>query len=119
MRGDLQCPHGCEGGRFEALNAPLFVDRQGRYLDHDDSQATFVCAVCQSVAIDTTAVGRAMAIAGEAGVLVLVCPSCGVEMLPPEDPLAAIVECPACETAFTIEEGQPRLHGTGVDPEEF
>jgi hypothetical protein len=33
-------------------------------------------------------------------------------MLPPEDdPLAAVVECPVCETRFSIEEGSPRLHG--------
>jgi uncharacterized protein YbaR (Trm112 family) len=35
-----------------------------------------------------------------------------LRLLPPEDdPLASVIECPACETRFEIDEGMPRLHG--------
>lgn len=115
-QADLHCPNGCDDERFEALNAPLFVDRARRYLGHDDSQATFICARCGAVAIDLAEVGRAMQIEQEAATLVLRCPVCETEMLPPgDDDLAPIVECPACESRFAIEEGMPRLHGTGFD----
>ena len=47
---------------------------------------------------------------------VLHCPSCGLELLLPEsDPLADVLECPACETRFGVEEGMRRLHG-GFSP---
>lgn len=116
---ELSCPNGCEGGRFEALNAPLIVDRAGRYLEHDDRAATFVCAVCQSVAVDVAAAARAMARAGVAPSVSLTCPGCGSRMLPPEDdPLADLVECPFCETRFSIEEGLARLHGGGAGGED-
>ena len=39
-------------------------------------------------------------------------------MLPPADgELSPYVECPACERRFALEEGMPRLHGTGLDAE--
>lgn len=118
--GELHCPNGCEGGRFEALNAPLFVDRRGRYLGHEDRAATYVCALCQSVAIDIAAAAREMARSGIAPASTLTCPGCGSRMLPPDDdPLADLVECPFCETRFSMEEGMARLHGgsagTGED----
>jgi len=113
-RGDLQCPNRCTGGRFEALNAPLFVDSGRRYLGHDDSRATFVCAECQAVAVDLAQVADEMRREAEPEPEVLVCPSCGTQMLPPlEDELAPFVECPMCETRFAVEEGMPRLHGGG------
>jgi DNA-directed RNA polymerase subunit RPC12/RpoP len=109
---DLQCPNGCSPARFEALNAPLFVDSRGRYLDHDTRHATYVCATCASVAIDVAAAAREMARDRSAAPLTLICPACAAEMLPPEDdPLATHVECPACGVQFAIEEGLPRLHG--------
>jgi DNA-directed RNA polymerase subunit RPC12/RpoP len=118
--GDLQCPNGCTVGRFEALNAPVHVDRARRYLDHDDSRATFVCVQCQAVAVDLGEVSRAMRAEGEASTVILVCPNCGTEMLPPiDDTMSAYVECPACEVRFAIEEGMPRLHGTSLDPEDL
>jgi uncharacterized protein YbaR (Trm112 family) len=114
--GDLRCPNGCGGGRFEALNAPIHVDRRRRYLDHDDSRATFVCADCQAVAVDLAEVAMAMRLEEEILPLVLVCPHCGEAMLPPaDDELTPNVECPACEKRFALEEGMPRLHGTGLD----
>ena len=109
--GHLACPNNCPEGRFEALNAPLFVDRTGRYAGHDDSRATYVCAVCQSVAVDVAAAAREMRRNHDERVVTLTCPSCGMRMLPPEDdPLASLVECPACETRFEVEEGTAHLH---------
>lgn len=108
---DLACPHGC-GSRFEALNAPLFVDRTGRYLEHDDARATFVCAVCGSVAIDVAVAAREMRRRGEAPQQTITCPACGTEMLPPEDdPLADLLECPVCGQRFTLDEGTPSIGG--------
>lgn len=109
----LTCPAGCAAHRFEALNAPLFVDSAGRYMDHEASQAAYVCAECGSVAIDLAAARREAQSRGrEAEPSTLVCPGCDTEMLPPEDdPEAALVECPVCGTRFSLDEGRPRLHG--------
>jgi len=110
----LQCPSGCDDARFEALNAPLIVDRTGRYVSHDASVATYVCARCQSVAVDLAGAAEQMQYAEERAQITLTCPACGLQMLPPvDDPLAALLECPACETRFAIEEGMTRLHGDG------
>ena len=109
---ELRCPSGCPDGRFEALNAPLIVDRSGRYVEHEADTATYVCVRCQSVAIDVAAAAREMRRQESAQPELLACPVCGLEMLPPEDePQAALVECPACETRFGIEEGRRFLHG--------
>jgi hypothetical protein len=117
--GHLACPNNCPDGRFEALNAPMLVDRTGRYAGHDDSRATYVCAVCQSVAVDVAAAAREMRRNHGERVVTLTCPSCGMRMLPPEDdPMASLVECPACETRFEVEEGTARLHGGGDDEDE-
>ncbi len=114
--GHLACTNNCPEGRFEALNAPMFVDRTGRYAGHDDTRATYVCAVCQCVALDVAAAAREMQRRGADHPVTLTCPSCAMRMLPPEDdPLAALIECPACETRFALEEGLPRLHGEGSD----
>ena len=111
---ELRCPTGCPEATFEALNAPLIVDARGRYLRHDARHATYVCTTCQSVAIDVAAAARAMTRDRSAIPPTLTCPGCGVELLPPEDdPLAAVVECPACATRFSVEEGMPHLHGVG------
>jgi hypothetical protein len=117
---DLQCINGCREGRFEALNAPLIVDRAGRYIEHDARIATYVCAVCQGVAVDLAAVAREMRRGDEPLVAItLRCPNCGLDMLPPEDdPQATVVECPACETRFQFEEGVRRLHGGGNQPDD-
>ncbi len=116
--GHLACPNKCPEGRFEALNAVMFVDRSGRYAGHDDSRATYVCAVCQSVALDVAAAAREMQRRGEEPSVTLTCPACGMRLLPPEDdPMATLIECPACETRFEVEEGMRRLHG-GDDPDE-
>ena len=116
-RGHLACPNGCPDGRFEALNAVLFVDRAGRYAGHDDSVATYVCAVCQTVALDVAEAAREMHQRHDEAVVTLTCPACGMRLLPPEDdPMAPVVECPACETRFDVEEGTTRLHGeSGID----
>jgi hypothetical protein len=97
----------------------MFVDRSGRYAGHDDSNATYVCAVCQSVAVDVFAAAREMHRRGDERVVTLTCPSCGMRMLPPEDdPMAMLIECPACETRFEVEEGMPHLHTAGDDDED-
>ncbi|MBV8194768.1 MAG: hypothetical protein JOY80_04495 [Candidatus Dormibacteraeota bacterium] len=115
---DLHCPNGCGEGLFEALNAQVLVDRAGRYVRHRVDGVTYVCATCQTVAVDLAATARELR-RGEAGnAETLRCPSCGLEMLPPEDdPRAAVVECPACETRFAIEEGMLHLHGRGFGEE--
>lgn len=113
---DLHCPNGCDGGVFEALNAQLLVDRTGRYLRHRSQGTTYVCAVCESVAVDLASAAREMHRRTQVGQMTLRCPACGLEMLPPEDDaFADIVECPACETRFGIEEGMQSLHGGGRD----
>ena len=114
--GNLACINGCPDRRFIALNAPLFVDSRGTYVGHDATRATYVCAVCEGVAIDVAEAAREMERRGEADQpQALVCPSCGISMLPPEDdPLAPVVECPACETRFAVEEGLRRVHGGDV-----
>ena len=83
-RLDLQCPNGCPDGLFEALNAPLIVDRGGRYVRHHSDAATYVCAACQSIAIDMAEVVREMQRVTHVESVVLLCPGCGLEMLPPE-----------------------------------
>ena len=116
MSRDLRCPHGCTGGRFEALNAPLYVDAQARYLEHDDSFATFVCAACAAVAIDLAEAADTIRREAEVEPSVLVCPQCGTQMLPPlDDELAVHLECPICATRFSVEEGMPDLHRGGLD----
>jgi DNA-directed RNA polymerase subunit RPC12/RpoP len=117
-RRDLRCPNRCPDGRFEALNAPLIVDGSGRYLEHDGSAATYVCAVCHSVAIDVAAAAREMRRDNRSASAVLECPGCGARLLPPEDdPLAPEVECPDCGQRFAVEEGMRSLHGGGSDAE--
>lgn len=117
-QSDLHCPSNCAGERFEALNARLFVDRERRHVGHEQRQCTYICAECGQVAIDLAAVGRAMQRERHASPLILKCPHCGTEMLPPtEDDMTPVVECPACEGRFSLEEGMPRLHGTGYDAE--
>lgn len=118
--GHLACPNDCPEGRFEALNAVLFVDRSGRYAGHDAGQATYVCAVCQSVAIDVAAAARELSERGEERAVTLTCPSCGLRMLPPaDDPTAPVIECPACETRFDVEEGMPHLHSVADSEDPF
>lgn len=113
----LACPNGCTDGRFEALNAPLYVDMRGRYLSHDSSRATYVCAVCQSVSVDVAAAAREMRRhMPEEAALTLRCPGCAAQMLPPEDdPLAPELECPRCGIRFAFEEGLTRLHATAAE----
>jgi len=73
-----------------------------------------VCAVCQSVAVDLAAAAREMHRREEVGPAPLTCPACGLELLLPEDDeLAAVVECPGCETRFAVEEGMRSLTGGG------
>ena len=116
--GHLACPNNCAEGRFEALNAPMFVDRSGRYAGHDASHATYVCAVCQTVALDVAAAAREMQRRDER-VVTLTCPVCGMRMLPPEDdPLATLIECPACENRFEVEEGTAHLHAGPEDDDD-
>ena len=109
---DLHCPTGCAEGVFEVLNAEVLVDRSGAYLRHRSDGATYVCATCQAVAVDLAGVAREMRSEATAQPAVLHCPTCGVELLLPEDqPLTELLECPACETRFGVEEGMRRLHG--------
>ena len=111
-RLDLHCPNGCEEGVFELLNAEVLVDRSGAYLRHHGGAATYVCATCQAVAIDLAGVAREMRRETTVQPEVVHCPTCGIELLLPEDePLTEVVECPACETRFGVEEGMRRLHG--------
>lgn len=113
-RLDLRCPSGCPEGLFEALNAPLIVDRAGRYVRHRGEAATYVCVTCQSVAIDVAAASREMQRDGEAATTLLRCPVCGLAMLPPEDdPLAELLECPSCSARFGVDDAMGRLHGGG------
>jgi DNA-directed RNA polymerase subunit RPC12/RpoP len=113
-RRDLYCPNGCPEGTFEALNAPLIVGRDGRYISHDDRAATYRCTTCGSVGVDLWAAAREMRHDRTVMPATLTCPSCGTLMLPPEDdPLATLVACPACGAQFAVEEGMPRLHGGG------
>ena len=113
-RRDLYCPNGCPEGTFEALNAPLVVGRDARYISHDDRVATYRCTTCSSVAVDLWAAAREMQHDRTAQPLTLTCPACSTMMLPPvDDPLATVVECPECGQHFSIEEGMPRLHGGG------
>ena len=113
---DLHCPNGCANGRFEALNAPLYVDASGRYLDHDARQATYVCALCQAVAIDVAGAARLMRReTGTEAATILRCPGCATHMLVPEDdPDASVLECPECGTRFSRDEGMAQLHGGGI-----
>ena len=111
-RLDLHCPNGCEDGVFEVLNAEVLVDRSGAYLRHRAGGATYVCATCQAVAVDLAGVAREMRRETTVHPEVLHCPSCGLELLPPEnEPLTQVLECPACETRFGVEEGMRRLLG--------
>jgi DNA-directed RNA polymerase subunit RPC12/RpoP len=111
-RRDLYCPTGCPEGTFEALNAPLIVGRDGAYIRHDDSAATYRCTSCGSIAVDLWAVAREMRRDRVAEPATLTCPACGTMMLPPvDDPLATVVECPACGHQFTLDEGTPHLLG--------
>ena len=118
-RLELHCPSGCAGGEFEALNAPVIVDRGGRYLRLRGDAAAYICVTCQSVAVDLAGAAREMQRRASVEPEVLRCPSCGIEMLPPEDdPFAQLIECPACETRFGIEEGRSRLLGGPDTPPE-
>lgn len=111
-RLELHCPSGCEEGVFELLNAEVLVDRSGAYLRHRAGGATYVCATCQSVAIDMAGVAREMRRETTVQPEVVHCPTCGIELLLPDDePLTDVLECPACETRFGVEEGMRRLHG--------
>ncbi len=113
-RRDLYCPNGCPEGTFEALNAPLIVNRSAEYVRHDDRAATYRCTTCSSVAVDLWAAAREMQHDRTAQPLTLTCPACGTMMLPPvDDPLATVVECPQCGQQFAVEEGMPHLHGGG------
>jgi DNA-directed RNA polymerase subunit RPC12/RpoP len=116
-RRDLWCPAQCAEGRFEALNAPLIVGRDGRYVRHDDRRATYVCTACGSVAVDLAEAAREMRESEQPSTPVLTCPACATVMLPPQDdPFASLVECPECGQRFTVEEGTTRLHGGGSGP---
>jgi uncharacterized protein YbaR (Trm112 family) len=109
---ELHCTNGCGGDRFEALNAPVFVDAGGGLVAFDTSSATFVCAACGGVALDVAAVAHEMRRREVVDPPVLTCPACATEMLAPEDdPLAELLECPVCGQRFTSEEGTPRLLG--------
>lgn len=108
---ELRCPNGCGVDRFEALNAPLYVDAGGRYLGHDAGQAAYVCTACRGVAIDVAAAAAEMRRREVPPPVALVCPGCATEMLPPEDdPHAPELECPTCGQRFAADEGRPRLH---------
>lgn len=116
-RRQLSCTNGCRSDRFEALNAPVFVDAGGRVVDVGLARATYLCTACGGVALDIAAAGREMRAHGhdEAAPEILTCPGCGTGMLPPEDdPLADVVECPVCEQRFGIEEGRRLLLGGTV-----
>ena len=111
-RLDLQCLNGCEEGVFEVLNAEVLVDRTGAYLRHRAGAATYVCATCQAVAVDLAGVVREMRRETVVRPEVVHCPTCGIELLLPEDePLTELLECPSCETRFGVEEGRRRLLG--------
>ena len=113
-RLELHCPNGCEEGVFELLNAEVLVDRSGAYLRHRGTGATYVCATCQRVAVDIAGVARELRRDTTVQPEVLHCPTCGIELLlPEEDSLSDVLECPACETRFGVEEGMRSLHGGG------
>lgn len=112
MALELHCPNGCAEQRFEMIGGSVIVDSDGRCVEHRARRASFACATCGSVAVDLDAAKREMRADDREPLRTLTCPSCGIRMLPPaDDPLAQLVECPACETRFGIEEGMPRLHG--------
>jgi len=111
---DLRCTNRCSRGLFEVVNASLVVDQRGEYVTHEARRSTYLCVECRSVAIDVAAAARELLSSDEAEQATLTCPVCGTEMLPPEDdPLATLLECPACAHRFTLDEGMPHLHGGG------
>ncbi len=116
----LVCPHGCRPQRFELVGGVVFVDPAGAYASHQDGRASFRCEVCQTVAIDLRAAARAMQRERRTSdPEALRCPGCGGWLLAPEDdPLAAVMECPACATRFEREEGMPHLGGSGTGADE-
>lgn len=108
----LQCINGCGSDRFEALNAPVFVDAAGNLVQLDASRATYICAACGGVALDVAAAAREMEQREGIEPQALICPSCGTEMLLPEDdPFAELLECPVCGQRFSSDEGRERLLG--------
>ncbi len=119
-RRHLVCPYGCQPGRFELIGGAVFVDPQGRYLSHEDRLASFRCEICGSVAIDLAAAAAARARdLGAAAMATVVCPSCQARLLPPDDPdPSSQLECPACGSVFSFEEGSEHLLGAFSEPEE-
>ena len=66
------------------------------------------------IAIDMAEVVREMQRVTRVESVVLLCPGCGLEMLPPEhDPFATTLECPSCQARFTADEAMRHLHGGG------
>ncbi len=111
---DLRCPNQCARGLFEVVNATLVVDRDGDYVTHEARRSVYLCIECRGVAVDVAAAARELLSSDEIEQATLTCPVCGTEMLPPEDdPLARLMECPACAHRFTVEEGSAHLHGGG------
>lgn len=118
-RRHLVCPYGCQPGRFELIGGAVYVDSEGRYLSHDGRMASYRCEICGSVAIDLAAAAAArLRDTGAAAAATVICPSCQVRLLPPEDldPTSQL-ECPGCGAVFSFEEGSQHLLGSFSEPE--
>ncbi|HYM50295.1 MAG TPA: hypothetical protein VET65_06940 [Candidatus Limnocylindrales bacterium] len=100
----LACPNRCSADRFELWNASVFVDAQGRYLEHRADEAPlYRCSACGSPAVDLAEVAPAMAADDEAEVQPLedyACPAC--EELFSAPPGQNPVVCPACGQTFPV-----------------
>jgi DNA-directed RNA polymerase subunit RPC12/RpoP len=100
----LACPNGCSVNRFELWNASVYVDEQGRYLEHQAADAPlYRCGQCGSPAVDLSQVPGSMQegeVAAEPEEREYACPSCEALFAAPraQNP----VVCPVCGQTFPV-----------------
>jgi DNA-directed RNA polymerase subunit RPC12/RpoP len=86
----LACLNRCSVNRFELWNASVFVDSQGRYLEHEAADGPlYRCVQCGSPAVDLSAVPGAM-----------------LQEDVTEQPEEREYACPACEALFAAPRAQ-------------
>jgi DNA-directed RNA polymerase subunit RPC12/RpoP len=103
----LACPNRCSTNRFELWNASVYVDSQGRYLDHKALDAPlYRCTECGSPAVDLGEVPGAMAgdraQMQEARTGQYACPACEALFSVPAD--QTLIVCPSCGQTFPVAE---------------